>query len=81
MHLDFTGLLRVVHVVKSLLHCFPQSQQTVVPQQQHLENTSVIQLIITPIKQQQSRSVPACSTSTLDLRMRRCKQNEHLPRL
>lgn len=43
MYLDFTSLLRVVHVVKSLLHCFPQSQQTVVPQQHHLENTSVIQ--------------------------------------
>lgn len=31
MHLDFTGLLRVVHVIESLLHRFPQSEQTVVP--------------------------------------------------
>lgn len=38
MHLDITSLLRVVHVVKCLLHSFSQSQQTVVPQDHHLEN-------------------------------------------
>lgn len=47
MHLDFTSLLRVVHVVKSLLHRFPQGEQAVVPQQHHLENTAVVKLIVT----------------------------------
>ena len=39
VYLDFAGELDIVHVVKGLFHCLPQSQNSVISQHQHLHHS------------------------------------------